>query len=115
MSLLLALALGALAVVAPPSWANTALVKDIKPGNSSSFPSYLTNVSGKLLFQATDASHGAELWKSDGTLAGTKLVKDIKPGGAGSFPSWLTTFNGKLFFSAFDSHGVELWKSDGTP
>jgi ELWxxDGT repeat protein len=114
--------------------AGTALVKEIFPGGhqagffgqstvpNSSYPTSLTNVNGTLFFAATDAAHGAELWKSDGTAAGTALVKDIWPASVGtgypygnSYPSNLTNVNGTLFFTANDgTHGTELWKSDGT-
>ena len=40
----------------------------------------------RVYFSATDATHGDELWRSDGTAAGTVLVKDINPGSAGSVP-----------------------------
>lgn len=32
------------------------------------------------LFQANDAAHGSELWRTDGTRAGTHLVHDFVPG-----------------------------------
>jgi ELWxxDGT repeat protein len=31
-------------------------------------------------FRATDGTHGYELCKTDGTVAGTVIVKDINPG-----------------------------------
>ncbi len=118
----------------------TVLVKDINPGSTigaygefpnSSFPGYLTNVNGTLLFTANDPINGFELWRSDGTEAGTMLVKDINPGSTidpygAEIPNSsdignlfnngdLINLNGTLFFSATDgASGVELWKSDGT-
>ena len=89
------------------------MLKDIRPGASSSYPENLTDVNGTLFFQANDGTTGVELWKSDGTSAGTVLVKDIYPGTGGSNPSYLTYINGTLFFNAADStYGYELWKSD---
>ncbi len=70
------------------------MVKDIcTTGSPDSSPSNLTNVNGTLFFMATDAKHGTELWKSDGTAEGTVLVKDINVGGSSS-PSYLTNLNG---------------------
>ncbi len=104
------------------------LVKDIKPGGSSSITepdcscgetSYaggdLTNVRGTLYFSADDGIHGFELWRSDGTERGTRMVKDINPGAGSSNISWITAVNRILYFSADDgTHGAELWRSDGT-
>ncbi|CAM9518465.1 unnamed protein product, partial [Ectocarpus sp. 8 AP-2014] len=48
--------------------------------------------------QATDAEHGAELWRTDGTGAGTVLVKDIYPGERSGSPTSLTAFGDYLYF-----------------
>lgn len=106
-----------LAISATPGAAATkpVLVKDIKPGAASAEPFDLTKVNGALFFTADDATHGSELWRSDGTVRGTTVVKDINPGPSSSAPRGLTNVNGTLFFAADDGiHGHELWKSDGT-
>jgi len=68
-----------------------------------------------LYFSGSDPAHGAELWRSDGTVAGTRLLIDLLPGRAGSNPQNLTAFQGRLFFTADDgAHGREIWSTDGT-
>src|SRR6185295_10805549 len=62
--------------------AGTLLVKDIRPGLSSSGPDDFTVVGSVIFFRADDGVHGYELWKTDGTAAGTGLVKDVNPGPA---------------------------------
>ena len=42
-------------------------------------PRSITVAGSVAYFAATDAAHGEELWRTDGTAAGTKLVKDIRP------------------------------------
>jgi ELWxxDGT repeat protein len=68
-----------------------------------------------LFFSGSDPAHGAELWRSDGTVAGTRLLADLRPGRAGSEPRDLTVFQGRLWFTADDGvHGREIWSTDGT-
>jgi ELWxxDGT repeat protein len=70
---------------------------------------------GKLFFTALDASHGKELWVSDGTAAGTGLVADLQPGPIGSDPGEFAAAPDAVYFTADDGvHGRELWRSDGT-
>ncbi len=102
--------------------AGTTLVKDINPinpGFGDSDPTDITVMDGTIFFGASDGSHGAELWRSDGSAAGTTLVKDINPGASDAFFYYDTphmiSANGMLFLVALDdSHGEELWRSDGT-
>lgn len=65
-------------------------------------------------FAASDASHGTELWKSDGTAAGTSMVADLNPGSGSSNPTALYNFNGTLYFEAFDGTYWNYYKTDGT-
>lgn len=66
-------------------------------------------------FVASTPATGAELWRTDGTVAGTALVKDINPGPRDSSPSELTCCNGIVYFRASTAaNGAELWRSDGT-
>ncbi len=108
--------------------AGTVCVKDIKPGNDESNPSYFTAFNNDLYFIADDGTHGMELWKTDGDAAGTQLVKDIKPGAASGFLENCCGYfqfykiwehNGSFFFVACSfsnssDDDTELWKSDGT-
>jgi ELWxxDGT repeat protein len=109
--------------------AGTALLKDINTGNAgadSSNPREFTSLNSVVLFYATDATHGEELWKTDGTAGGTILLKDINPGTAGStsfdffgfqfpiFPGF-HIFNNHAYFNAYDGTSTgELWSTDGT-
>ena len=57
----------------------TFLVKDINPGENSSYARGMTEVNGIAYFTADDGIHGEELWRTDGTEDGTFMVKDINP------------------------------------
>jgi len=63
--------------------------------------------------QASTASTGYELYKSDGKQA--ILVADIRKGSNGSSPSNITVVGSNLFFTANNGvNGTELWMSNGT-
>ena len=62
--------------------AGTVIVKDVMPGNGSSYPDQMTAMNDILYFVDADGvtgteQSGAELWRSDGTTAGTYVVKDL--------------------------------------
>ena len=82
---------------------------------ASTITNYLAALNGTLYFPGIDSTHGTELWKSDGTIAGTSLVADIRlrrlefqPSDAGHCRRQ------RLFRRERRCHGYELWKSDGT-
>ncbi|MBW8877928.1 MAG: hypothetical protein JF614_23445 [Acidobacteria bacterium] len=90
--------------------AGTTLVKDIAPGEGSSFPMGLTAAGGRVFFSARDGLHGWELWESDGTAAGTRMVEDLNPGPFSSVPSGFVPSGSNLFFAAADGvTGFEPW------
>ena len=89
------------------------LIRDIRPGPSSSFPRELVAVGSRYVWFSANGPEGRELWKSDGTLLGTQVASDLNPGTASSSPSELTLANGTLYFAADDGLlGRELWKID---
>lgn len=83
--------------------------------NVSHFGSNWVELNGHSYFTVNDGFSGAELWKSDGTVAGTVQAADIRKGAAGSSPRLLGVLDGALYFAA-DSGGpsLELWRTDGT-
>ena len=96
----------------------TYLLKDIRPGEDSSYAEAFTAAENGLAvyFRADDGLHGQELWKTDGTAAGTVLVKDINPGTNDAYPEELTALGNTLFFAAAagEAYELELWMSDGS-
>ncbi len=114
--------------------AGTNMLKEINTGNTnadSSNPRGFFPLNSMILFAATDATHGDEIWRTDGTDVGTILLKDINPGTDSStygklsvgpfsihFPVFLSfhTFNNKAYFQANDGTSTgEVWSTDGTP
>ena len=100
------------------SISGTVLVKDIQLGLNNGIPwpdpPFFNEVNGLLYFLGEDATHGNELWKTDGTSIGTTLVKDIKTGGGGSGITSPTVVGNRLFFRTFIAGRTSLWVSDGT-
>lgn len=80
----------------------------------------LATTGQKLIFLASDADHGRELWSSDGTAAGTQMVADITPGSADSNIGYFVPIDGVAYFVRYvydastETVSHELWKSDGT-
>jgi ELWxxDGT repeat protein len=76
-------------------------------------PVFLTNINGRLFFNATDNAGLGQLWISNGTAAGTTMLTNVSIGG-GADPIALTNANGTLFFTANDgTHAEQLWISNG--
>ena len=73
-------------------------------------------LNGKYIFAGSTATEGAEIFITDGTIAGTKLLKDIVAGATGSEPDGsMAILNGYVYFTASTAAtGRELWKTDGT-
>ena len=62
----------------------------------SSYASPMAVLGDLLLFRAHDATHGEELWVTDGTSTGTKLLRDITSGQDGTFIFDPVVFDGTV-------------------
>ncbi len=99
-----------------PSITTTTTVKtglDFNFVNNAAFS--MAALGTNLVFTSTDATHGIELWFSDGTSGGTVFLKDILPGTSTQFlnnqPANLTTDGNTVFFQDGDGKGGnDLWK-----
>ena len=67
--------------------------RDIESGAGSSAPRAFIALGNRILFSATTAANGIELYRTDGTAAGTAMVADINPGNLNGLTS------GGLFFA----------------
>lgn len=75
------------------------------------------------IFSYSDDSHGRELWRSDGTLAGTYLLQDLVGGTESSNPQTFVQWRGKVYFTTApqfewrdpaNARLPQLWSTDGT-
>jgi ELWxxDGT repeat protein len=88
----------------------------VQPFEFPRHPARLSAVGSRLYFTGYDPDHGAELWSSDGTVAGTGLVADLRPGPEPSEPGLLVAGGFRAFFTADDAqHGRELWTLSPLP
>ena len=80
------------------------------------FPTSMHLLGSKLIFAATDAAHGQELWSvTPGDYDGATLLKDINPGPANGNPYAFALADPLLVFVGNDGvHGAEPWRTDGT-
>jgi ELWxxDGT repeat protein len=70
---------------------------DLNPGLASSMSggTPFARVDDRLFFIPQSVDYGAELWVSDGTIAGTLIASDIRPGIQPSTPGNLVGFEGR--------------------
>lgn len=98
-----------------PSWSLLVYIVFVTQGKREAQPGgyygELITTCPVVNFQATDADHGAELWKTDGTGAGTTLVKDIFPGEKSGSPTTLTPFEDYLYFQVGEMETITGCKS----
>jgi ELWxxDGT repeat protein len=95
----------------------TQMLKDIFPGQNSSYPASFYKIGNKMIFMATDEVNGTEPWVTDGTEAGTFMLRDINYGSTGSYfnSTPVLVNNNKLYFTTYTpNEGSELWVTDGT-
>ena len=109
----LSLALALLLVAAIPARATgfpaINVIDTIRPGVDSSYALWGNGRLGDFLyFRADDATHGTELWRTNGTT--TELVQDIRSGADGSNPSGFTALGDYLYFLANDGTNGNLWR-----
>src|SRR5690349_14430579 len=79
----------------------TRMVKDINVGSGASDPGPFAVLGKNVVFAAGDATHGRELWISNGTPRGTKLLMDINPGIDDSSPHNFLSDGPFVYFVAF--------------
>lgn len=98
--------------------AGTRRIADISPGArdgnpiSSSFGALV--LGGVAYFAANDATHGTDLWRTDGTTAGTFLLTELSPGPDSSGIEFMGIAGGRVQFVGQTAASRRLWSTDGT-
>jgi len=90
-------------------------VATLTASGNPGFDRFIAPTGNRLLFGAADASHGVELWGTDGTETGTRLVANIgidRTDGS-TFSSMQALGDGAIFVSVANGAGT-IWISDGT-
>ncbi len=104
-----------IAIVAPPTLAHWDFASTPVTLSSTAGGAVL-GLGDRLLFSATDATHGSEPWITDGTTAGT-LPLDLTPGPASSLCSFVGSSPGGNYAVLWRTEaqtGAEPWVTDGT-
>jgi ELWxxDGT repeat protein len=90
-------------------------LRDIWPGESSSYPGSFVAAGALVYFTAFDEHGHRQLWKTNGTSRGTTIVRAPATRGLGK-AEILGVAGSRVYFAADDGeHGVELWRTDGSP
>jgi ELWxxDGT repeat protein len=89
------------------------VVKDIRPGVTSTTFGSSFALLNDLYFSADDGVHGVEIWKTDGSVEGTSMVKDLSSGSS-MIEQIARTSSLVCFVYTSGEFGRELYKTDGT-
>jgi ELWxxDGT repeat protein len=85
-------------------------------GQAYTDPTGPASLGSVLLFPAADDTHGAELWKSDGSVAGTSLLADLATTDADGLSLQWTQVGDRVYLAGNYSYpGSELWVTDASP
>ncbi len=92
-----------------PEW-GVRLLRDIRPGEGSSYPNGFVSFRDRTWFWADDGGNGRGIWASDGTERGTRLAIPVWQGGGGNdFGPPPVSGGGSLWYVG----PAGLWRSDG--
>jgi ELWxxDGT repeat protein len=94
----------------------TRRLREIWPGESSSYPDPFVAAGGLVYFTAFDDHNHRQLWKTNGASRGTAIVRALGGSRGLGKASIVGVVGARVYFAADDGeHGTELWRSDGSP